>query len=202
VKLDMKSNTRIVGIGGTARQGSTTEKALRAALDAAQRLGAQTELFSAAELDLPMYGSAALTPKASALIEAIRLSDGILIASPSYHGSISGQVKNALDYVEELSRDASPYFEGRAVGCIVCAYGAQSIGTAIMAMRSVVHALRGWPTPLAAGISAVGLGFDADGRCTDAAVQQQLETVVEQVWTFSQLRLPSNMPLSAKAKQS
>jgi len=71
-----------------------------------------------------------------------------------------------------------------------------------MAMRSVVHALRGWPTPLAAGISAAGLGFDADGRCTDAAVQQQLETVVGQVWTFSQMRLPSNMPLSAKAKQS
>ena len=188
MKLDMKTNARIVGIGGTARQDSTTEKALRAALDAAQRLGAQTELFSADELDLPMYGSAALTPRANALIDAIRRSDGILIASPSYHGSISGQVKNALDYVEELSRDERPYFEGRAVGCIVCAYGAQSIGTAIIAMRSVVHALRGWPTPLAAGISAVGLSFGADGRCTKPSVQQQLEAVVGQVWGFNQMR--------------
>ncbi len=188
MKLDMKTNARIVGIGGTARQDSTTEKALRAALDAARRLGAQTELFSAEELDLPMYGSAALTPRANALIDAIRRSDGILLASPSYHGSISGQVKNALDYVEELSRDARPYFEGRAVGCIVCAYGAQSIGTAIIALRSVVHALRGWPTPLAAGISAAGLSFDADGRCSEASVQQQLEAVVAQVWDFNQMR--------------
>lgn len=197
MKLDMKTNARIVGIGGTARQDSTTEKALRAALDAAQRLGAQTELFSADELDLPMYGSAALTPRANALIDAIRRSDGILIASPSYHGSISGQVKNALDYVEELSRDERPYFEGRAVGCIVCAYGAQSIGTAIIAMRSVVHALRGWPTPLAAGISAVGLSFGADGRCTEPSVQQQLEAVVGQVWGFNQMR--SHMARSVHA---
>lgn len=188
----MKFVPHIIGIGGTMRPGSSTELALRASLACAQRQGASTELFTAADLDLPMYGSGGLTAKATALIAAIRRSDGILIASPSYHGSLSGQLKNALDYVEELREDERPYFDGRAVGCIVCAYGAQSIGTTIVALRTIVHSLRGWPTPMAAGINPTGLSFDDEGFCSDVAAQEQLETVAQQVLAFSAMR--NNVP--------
>ena len=180
----MKSKPYIVGIGGTGRKDSSTELALRASLDQARRLGARTRLYAASDLDLPMYGCAPLTDKAKSLIEAVRQCDGLLLASPGYHGSISGMVKNALDYVEELRADERPYLEGRAVGSIVCAYGPQAIGTTIVAVRSIVHALRGWPTPAAAGINSADLGFDAEGRCTNAAVQQQLELVARQVCEF------------------
>ena len=46
----------IVGIGGTTRQSSSSERALRFALDCAAAAGAQTELLGARHLDLPMYG--------------------------------------------------------------------------------------------------------------------------------------------------
>ncbi|VTU39985.1 NADPH-dependent FMN reductase [Variovorax sp. PBL-E5] len=174
----------IVGIGGTGRDNSSTELALRASLAHARRLGARTELFAGADLDLPMYTGQPPGEKAGRLIEAIRRSDGVLLASPGYHGSISGMVKNALDYVEELRGDERPYLEGRAVGSIVCAYGSQAIGTTIVAVRCIVHALRGWPTPAAAGINSVDLAFDEEGRCTNAAVQQQLELVARQVCEF------------------
>ena len=180
----MKSAPYIVGIGGTGRDSSSTELALRASLEHARRLGARTELFAGADLDLPMYNGGALCEKAVRLIEAIRRSDGLLLASPGYHGSISGMVKNALDYVEELRGDDRPYLEGRAVGSIVCAFGPQAIGTTIVAVRSIVHALRGWPTPAAAGINSSDLAFGEDGRCTDRSVQQQLELVSRQVCEF------------------
>jgi FMN reductase len=183
----MKSKPYIVGIGGTGRENSSTERALRASLDHAKRLGCRTALFAAADLDLPMYGSGLLTDKAQLLVEAVRQCDGLLLATPGYHGSISGMVKNALDYVEELRADERPYLEGRAVGSIVCAYGPQAIGTTIVAVRSIVHALRGWPTPVAAGINSADLGFDAGGRCTNAAVQQQLELVARQVCEFGSM---------------
>jgi len=177
----------IVGIGGTTRGDSTSERALRFALRHAERSGARTVLFAAAALDLPMYdpGEPTRTPAAARLVRALRDSDGVLIASPGYHGSISGLVKNALDYVEDLRSDTRPYLEGRAVGCIACAYGWQAVGTTLVTLRTIVHALRGWPTPFAAAINSSTPAFDATGGCIDEGIAAQLERVARQATDFA-----------------
>ena len=72
----------------------------------------------------------------------------IIVASPAYHGGVSGLVKNALDYVEDLRDAKRPYLDGRAVGCIACAGGWQAAVATLTGLRSISHALRGWPTPL------------------------------------------------------
>lgn len=158
----------VVGIGGTTRAGSSTERALRHALAACEREGAETLLLAAGDLDLPMYTpeSPERTPKALALVGALRRADGVVIASPGYHGGISGLVKNALDYTEDIRDDERPYFDGRAVGCIVCAYGWQATMTTLISLRSIVHALRGWPTPLGVVINSAEEVFDGDGNLT------------------------------------
>jgi FMN reductase len=184
----METRPYIVGIGGTARPDSTSERALRASLHSLERLGARTEAFCADALSLPLYDGSAPVAAAERMIAAIRHCDGLIIATPAYHGTLSGLVKNALDYLEELRADTRPYLEGRAVGCIVCAWGPQAIGTAIVSVRSTIHALRGWPTPMAAGINSAGLAFDEHGTCLDPAAQQQLELVARQVWDFALMR--------------
>jgi FMN reductase len=63
-------------------------------------------------------------------------------------------LENALDYVEDLREDERPYFDGRAIGCIVCANGWQATMTTLVGMRLTVHARRGWPTPLGVVINA------------------------------------------------
>ena len=177
----------IVGIGGTARANSTSELALSACLGAARAQGAETLAFSGDALALPLY-SGAPSVQARTMIDAIRRCDGLLIATPSYHGSVSGTLKNALDYLEELRGDSLAYLDGRAVGIIVCAYGVQGIGTTIEHTRAIVHALRGWPTPMAAGILSSGPMFDADGRCTDHRASEQLNLVATQVLEFAGMR--------------
>ena len=115
----------IVGIGGTTRSGSSSERALQYALDRARELGADTHLLAGPDLVLPIYSPESPERNAAALhfVAVLRRAQGILIASPGYHGSLSGLIKNALDYAEDMRDDASPYFEGRAVGLIACAYG-------------------------------------------------------------------------------
>ena len=81
-------------------------------------------------------------------VEAVRAADGLVIATPGYHGPVSGLIKNALDALDGLRDDERPYLEGRAVGCIVTADGWQACGTALASLRTIVHALRGWPTPV------------------------------------------------------
>jgi FMN reductase len=179
----------IVGIGGTTRVNSSSELALKACLMRVQALGAEIESFSADALDLPHYGSgrAQGDRRVARLVEALRRCDGVVLSSPGYHGSISGMLKNALDYAEDLRSDARSYLEGRSVGVIVCAHGAQAIGTTLVAVRSVVHALRAWPTPMGVGINTATPAFGADGACTDPAVAAALATLGEQVVDFAQM---------------
>ncbi|ARS26822.1 NADPH-dependent FMN reductase [Sphingomonas sp. KC8] len=179
----------IVGIGGTASANSSTEQALAIALASAERAGAEVKLFGAATLAaLPHYMTEESTTSTEGkeLVEAIRRADGVIVASPGYHGSISGLVKNAIDYLEETSKDARVYLDGVPVGLIATAYGWQATGSTLATLRSIVHALRGWPTPLGAAINSSG-GIFKGGVCSDAGASNQLELVGYQVVEFARL---------------
>jgi len=180
-----KSDDRpfILGLGGTTKPDSSTEQALAIALKEASDAGAKTELFGSDRLcALPHYLSdpAGLNDTGKALVDAVRRADGIILASPGYHGTISGLVKNAIDYIEETAADERVYLDGLPVGLIATAYGWQATGSTLAAMRSIVHALRGWPTPLGVGINASG-GIFRGGVCADEGVNTQLRIVAEQV---------------------
>lgn len=182
----------LVGIGGTTRPNSSTEKALRCALEHARRQGARTLLFGGAELAaLPSFNPEVQTRtvQEQALIDAVRQADGIILATPGYHGGVSGLVKNAIDLLEDLRTDERVYLDGRAVGCIVTAAGWQGCNTTLGALRSIVHALRGWPTPLGVTLNTAGTSlFGTDGTCTEASVQRSLELLAEQALAFAPAR--------------
>jgi FMN reductase len=180
----------VVGLGGTTRAGSSSEVALRIALKAAAAKGATIEILAGRDINLPMYppDSAVRSPEAKRLVDTLRRADGVILASPGYHGSLSGLLKNALDYGEDLRSDQQPYLAGRAVGCIACAYGWQATGTTLIALRSIVHALRGWPTPMGVGINSATKVFGPQGDCLDQAVHEQLETLGTQVVEFVKMR--------------
>ncbi len=181
----------IVGIGGTIGGVSSTERALCIALGAVEREGYATRMFGGeAMARLPLYDPKASerTADEQAFVEAVRAASGLIIASPGYHGSISGVVKNALDLLEETARDpARPYLADMPVGLIATAYGWQATGSTIAALRSIVHALRGWPTPFAAAINSQVVKFDGEGGASDPAVVEQLALVGRQVARFAPL---------------
>jgi FMN reductase len=180
----------IVGIGGTTRSGSSSECALQFALAKAREFGAETELLAGQQLLLPIYApeSPERNEAARHFVAVLRRAKGIIVASPGYHGSLSGLIKNALDYAEDMRDDPLPYFEGRAVGLIACAYGWQATGTTLHALRSIVHALRGWPTPLGVAINTSEATFDRENIASHPATDRQLTLLAEQVVGFAQQR--------------
>ncbi len=188
---DDSSLPLVVGIGGTIGGISSTERALKIALDAAGQEGFRTRMFGGADMArLPLYDPKATTrtPDETEFVETIRQASALIIASPGYHGSISGVVKNALDLLEETARDpVRPYLADMPVGLIATAYGWQATGSTIAALRSIVHALRGWPTPFAAAINSQITKFDDEGGASDAAVVEQLVMVGRQVARFAPL---------------
>jgi FMN reductase len=178
----------VVGIGGTTRTPSSTDRALRLALRAAEDAGAITHCFSGPFLiRLPHFAPEhqMRSDEQRELVEMVRRADGLIVASPGYHGGVSGLVKNALDLLEDLSADRRTYLDGRAVGLVVTAAGWQAAVTTLEALRAIVHALRGWPTPVGASLNTTEPIFDGQGNCTDAKSANALTAVGRQVVEFA-----------------
>jgi FMN reductase len=181
------SSPYILAVGGTLRANSSTEKAMLYALRAAERAGARTNIICGPMLQLPLYqpDNPERSDGARSLVAELAQADGIIIGSPGYHGSISGLVKNALDYAADLRTDVRPYFSGRAVGCIATAAGWPGAVNTLSALREIVHALRGWPTPLGAAINSAETVFDEEGSCLVPRVGQVLEMMAQEVMSFA-----------------
>jgi FMN reductase len=173
----------IVGLGGTLRTGSSTERALRHCLSAVESRGGRTLMFSGADIDLPMYNphDEVRTEKATTLVRALRDADAVVVASPGYHGGVSGLVKNALDYIEDLRGDARVYLDNTPWGCISCAYGWQAAVGTLGQLRVIGHALRAWPTPLGVAINSAEKVWDETGELVDNAVSGQLDMLAMQL---------------------
>lgn len=182
----------VVGLGGTLRAGSSTERALRYCLAAVEAQGGRTKLYAGPDLELPMYAPHELkrTPGAVELVDSLRAADAVVVASPGYHGAISGLVKNALDYIEDLRDDPRVYLDNTPWGCITCAYGWQAAVGTLGQLRGIGHALRAWPTPLGVAINSADPVWNDSGELVDETVRGQLEMLATQLLTFSIERRP------------
>lgn len=177
----------VVGVGGTLRTNSSTERALRHCLASIESQGGRTRLYCGADIELPMYNphDPARTARATELIDALREADAVVVGSPGYHGGVSGLVKNALDYIEDMRDDSRVYLDNKPWGCISCAYGWQAAVGTLDQLRGIGHALRAWPTPLGVAINSADPIWDEAGALADAAVRAQLELLATQVMTFA-----------------
>jgi FMN reductase len=186
----MSKAPRFVCIGGTTRAGSSTERALRYTATLLQEAGGTVEVFAGPELVLPMYSllDAQRSPVATRIVAALREADGLVLASPGYHGGFSGLIKNVLDYLEDMADDAAPYLRDRAVGCIASAFGWQAIGTTLLSLRSVVHALGAWPTPTGVSMISTGRLFDDQGRCVNDELDEQFRRLAGELMEFAKRR--------------
>lgn len=183
---------RILGIGGSTRQASRSRALLQAALRRAQEAGAQTVLADVRALALPLYDEDwPLERYPSTLpwfLEQVRAADGFVLGSPTYHGTLSGAVKNLLDLLEFLGDDEPPYFGGKPVGLL--AVGGASAMNALNALHHSVRALNGLSVPTL--VLASGSALDLErSEVTDPVVGRRMERMVAQLLDLAgRLRRP------------
>jgi FMN reductase len=197
----MVDGPRIVGLGGSASSNSITEQLLQRCLKLTESLGAQTIMLTGEQLShLPIYTVDSPVPAgvgAERLLAAVRQADALVIATPGYHGGMSGLLKNALDHLEALRIEVPPYLDGRAVGVIVAASGWQACGTALVSVRSAIHALRGWPTPLGVTVNSAEQPPSATGAF-EAGVEASLGVLAQQLVDFATGAIGRARPRTAR----
>lgn len=180
----------IVGLGGTLRERSYSRAALVNSLRVAQSHGADVELLDLRALDLPMYVPdlpiedypPTQVAAVAHLVQTVRRAQAFIWASPTYHGTVSGVFKNALDMLELLCDDDPPYLVGKAVGLI-----AVSDSQTFSAMASSVHELRGWLAP--AQITLDSDDFDSGLSLKPGRATRRVERLVGELLEFVAYRL-------------
>lgn len=172
---------RVVGLGGSLRAGSTSRTALQVALEGAAASGAQVELIWVRDLGLPLYTPEHGPPAgAHEFADTVYSSDAMIWSSPTYHGSVSGSFKNALDWLILLAECAPPYLSNKPVGLVCTAGGVQGL-QAVNAMDFIARALRGWSVPLVLPVAQAWRSFDPDGQLIDEGVAGQLRNLGAEV---------------------
>lgn len=171
---------RVLGIGGSTRAGSRSLVLLRHALRVAETAGAGVALGDVRQLALPMYDDDlpldSYPPSVRQLLDSAREADAFIFCSPTYHGTLSGAVKNAFDCLNFLVDDEPRYLQGKPIALM--ALGGGSAANVITALDHSARGLNGLvlPTTVIASGSAV-----QDGELTDPRMVQRVQAMVDEL---------------------
>jgi FMN reductase len=136
---------KVLGVGSSMRQGSYSTAALNMILDMAKGNEAETKLLDLRQTNLPMlYTAKDDTHEIGQATELVEWADAYILATPDYHGSMSGSLKNFLDYFWSE-------FAGKTFGYIVASH---EKGLTVMdQMRTAIRQCYGWSIPYGISIN-------------------------------------------------
>ncbi|MEW4228863.1 NADPH-dependent FMN reductase [Priestia megaterium] len=98
----------------------------------------QSSFLDLSQLSLPIFTGEPHQyeiEEVKVLTEAIEKADGILLATPEYHGAMSGALKNAFDFLN------SAYFAHKPVALVAVSGGGKGGINALNNLRTVTRAL-------------------------------------------------------------
>jgi FMN reductase len=162
---------RIVGIGGSLRPNSYSQMALSLATQRVEALGAEMEILDLRKMQLPFCNGEDEYPgypDVEQLRNTVKQADGLILATPEYHGGVSGVLKNALDLMgfEQL--------DGKVTG-LISVLGGQSNSNALNDLRLIMRWVHAWVIPEQIAIGQVWKAFSPEGKILDEKLSQRFD---------------------------
>lgn len=182
--------TTILGLGGSLRPGSTTNLALQVALSAAEAAGAHIQHYDLAHFRLPFFNGTytlngyepAEQDAIRSFIETVSAAHGFILASPTYHNTLSGALKNALDILEIHKDEGPARFRGKVVGLMTVQGGTSGTGNnALTTMLLAARGMGAWVAPTMVSVPGSRDAFDETGVPRNAAFATRLRMLGDEV---------------------
>lgn len=198
LKLSQKDNqasihegrtVNILGIAGSMREQSYSTRGLKLVLEEVKKYDSESDVLELRRLNLPLYdpsGDTSDEPSSyininNNLLErittALKWADAFVLASPDYHGSMSGGMKNFLDYFWED-------FAGKTFGYIVASH--EKGLTVADQMRTAVRQCYGWSMPYNISINGEK-DFDSEGNLVNSALAKRVKMLARDLVTYGTL---------------
>jgi FMN reductase len=182
---ETNDSIRITGVCGSLSADGATRKALAIALRGAAEYDAETSLLELRDFNLVFYGSIPqdeYPPDVFQLRQALKDSQGIILATPEYHGSLTGALKNMLDLMTIED------FETKIIGLVGVAGGNIGAINSLNTMKTICRNLHCWVLPQEVSIANSAQTFDDDGTVKDPAIEERLLNVGRQLVKFASVQ--------------
>lgn len=176
---------RILGICGSMKPSSSTAAVLRMALRAGASVGAETDFYDISEQPLPFCDGrsdeSSYPQEVHTFKKLVKNAHGIIVATPDYHNSFTGGLKNAIDLC------GFDEFEHKMVGIIGVSGGAMGAGNAISHLRGVMRGVGAWVVPHQVSISNSGKLFSGPDQLADPMLEKRLLKLGKDVVKYANL---------------
>lgn len=169
---------KFVGIAGSLRPDSYSQIALGLAGQRLSALGAEVEILDLREMSLPLCrggGDYPDYPDVERLRQAFDQADGFVLATPEYHGSVSGVLKNALDLMSFDQLDGK-------VAAMISILGGQSNSNALNDLRTILRWVHTWVIPEQVAIGQAWKAFDDQGKLLDEKLSERLDGLAQSLF--------------------
>lgn len=98
----------------------------------------------------------------------VKQADGLILATPEYHGSVSGVLKNALDLMDFEQLD------GKVAG-LISILGGQSNSNALNDLRVIMRWVHAWVIPEQIAVGQAWKAFSSEGKLEDEKLSQRFD---------------------------
>ena len=162
---------KIVGIGGSLRPNSYSHQALNLAVERVKILGASVEMLDLRTMQLPFCNGSddyPDYPDVERLRQTVKEADGLILATPEYHGGVSGVLKNALDLM------SFEHLGGKVAG-LISVLGGQPNSNALNELRLILRWVHGWVIPEQIAVGQAWKAFDPEGKILDEKLSQRFD---------------------------
>lgn len=178
-------NVRVVIIDGSPRLESASRELCYCIARCIEQQGAQVSVFDQREHRLPLFDDnqeSAQHEAVQALFELVSSADAIVLSSPEYHNSISGALKNALDWLSLLPKDR---IQPMMLCGLIGGGGAMGNAGALLQMMMAVRSMKWWLMPDAM-VSVPNIwDMVSDGCIHDPGIQERVEFFAESIVRYS-----------------
>ena len=166
----------VMGICGTYDLKSANGSLLKIALDLCEGKGAETIIWDNAVSPLPLVGEEGCWdhPNVKSYKEIAESADAFLLSSPEYHGTMSGVMKNNLDWL------SSSQTSGKLFG-LMSTLGGQSTSNTLNHMRIAVRWIHGWAVPEQVAVPHIKEAFDDSGNIMSELINERIEGMVDSI---------------------
>jgi FMN reductase len=166
-----------LAVGSSLREGSYSTLVAKMTLDLSKNYGAVTNFLDLRHAKLPIYDPDDSIQNIQEARHLVEWADAFVLASPDYHGSMSGALKNFLDHFWEE-------FAGKTFGYI-CASHEKGL-TVMDQMRTAVRQCYGWSLPY--GISIDGeQDFNDHGEIINILLNRRLRMLARDLVVYGSL---------------
>lgn len=162
---------KIIGIGGSLRADSYSYQALELAMQRLEALGAETEILDLRTMNLPFCNrdhDYADFPDVEKLRNSVKEADGLVLATPEYHGSVSGVLKNALDLL------SFEHLDSKVTG-LISVLGGQANSNALNHLRLIMRWVHAWVIPEQVAVGQAWKAFSPEGKILDEKLAERFD---------------------------